>query len=128
RSGWTPEVRVLEPWLDQLFAADWPKLLEELPAKPIAICEDPRDLDYFINVDASNDLREMAAAVRARGMQRQAAGDPATYARQFRGMLVAVRAARTKCGIGTALLALETEEIALSGLTEWLAALDGHPD
>ncbi|HKA06264.1 MAG TPA: ABC transporter permease [Gemmataceae bacterium] len=128
QSGWGQEVRVLEPWLDQMFALEWPKLLEQLPTKPAAVFEDPRDLDYFNSVEAANDLRELAAAVRARGMQRLAVGDPDTYARQARGMLAAIRTARTKCGIGTALLALDAEETVLGGLTEWLSKHDARPD
>jgi len=126
--GWRADSSVLEPWLNQVFAQDWPRLLEELPAIPVGVFDDPRDRDYFTPPEAINDLREMAAALRARGMQRQLAGDDDTFARFFRGGLAAVRSARHKTGVDSAQGALVAEETLLAGLTEWLGRLNGRAD
>jgi hypothetical protein len=126
--GWKPDSRVLNPWLDRVFAQDWLGQLEKVADAPIGVYDDPRDVDYFTPPDAINDFREMAAALRARGMQLQDAGHDESYIRLLRDGLAAVRTARYKSGFEISLAALRAEEILLAGLTEWLGRLDGRAD
>ena len=122
--GWKPESRALGPWLDRVFAEDWVRLLDQVADAPIGVYHDPRDVDYFSPSETINDLGKMAAALRARGMQLQEAGDDEAYVRLLRGGLAAVRTARYKSGFEMSAAALRAEEILLAGLTEWLQRMD----
>ena len=62
--GWHDDSTTLEPWLNQVFAQDWPRLLDELSAVPLGVFDDPRDRDYFSPPDALNGLKELGAASR----------------------------------------------------------------
>ncbi len=118
----------LKPWLDRVFKDNWPALLEELDHKPIGVFEDPRDIDYSTPEDDPHAFREMILALRARGIQKQAEGDPATYAHFIPGALAACRSARNLGGWRTPILALQSEEIILEGINDWLANLNGHTE
>src|SRR5207302_10212690 len=72
--------------------------------------------------------REMVMAIRARGMQRLAEGDPSTFAELLPGGLAACRSARYMTGSRTPVLALSAEEILMEGINDWLAELEGHGD
>jgi len=126
--NWTPAAQVLKPWLDQVFAEDWPNRLVELDQRPAGLFEDPRVLDHFSPLDDVKNLREMLLAIRLRGIQRQAEGDPDTYARLLKGGLAAVRNARYRGTWRTPELALECEEILLGALFNWLGKLEDRPD
>jgi hypothetical protein len=128
RTGWTTETEPLGPWLDRVFAGEWVKILDGLSDKPAGVYEDPRDVDYTTPPDAFLNLREMTYAVRARGLQRQATGDPAAYPRLLRGALVAVRTGRNRGGLQAAHTALDGEDALLGGLSEWLDRLHGRAD
>lgn len=128
RFGWSEETEPLGPWLDLVFAADWVQTLETVADRPPGLFEDPRDVDHFTSPDGYLSLREMAYALRARGVQRQAAGDPDVYPRLLRAGLTAVRAARHHAGLMGADVALECEQVLLGGVPDWLDRLDGRPD
>jgi hypothetical protein len=129
RTGWTTYTEeALGPWLDAVFAGKWVESLDDLANKPIGMYEDPRDLDYFSPPDNFVYLRDMILAVRARGLQRQSAGDPATYPRLLRNGLAAVRTGRNRGGVLAVSFSLDCEEALFSGLTEWADRLDGRPD
>lgn len=128
RVGWTPDAAQLGPWLDRVFAAEWVRELEQAADGSPGVYEDPRDLDYFTPPDTFLNLRDMTIALRVRGMQRQAAGDPAAFARLLKAGLAAVRTARNRGGLQSVDVALDSEFTLLSGLPEWLDRLDGRPD
>jgi hypothetical protein len=128
RGGWTVESAALDPWLDRVFAADWPKALLDVADRPPGVYEDPRDLDYFTAPDSFDNLGEMTLALRARGMQRLAAGDPAAFPRLLRAGLAAARTGRYGGGLLAAATALECEQVLLGGVAEWLDRQDGGRD
>ncbi|MSR51837.1 MAG: hypothetical protein EXS09_00935 [Gemmataceae bacterium] len=127
-TGWTPQYQMLKPWLDRIFAEDWPSRLIELDQKPQGFFEDPREINHFSPLDDIRNLREMMLAVRIRGLQLQAEGDPEAYARLLRGGLAAVRNARFRGSWRTPDAAIECEEVLLGGLFVWLGDLDGRAD
>ena len=130
RFGWSEDSNRLKDWLDKVVPENgsWPAMLNELVGKPIGVFEDPRDLDYFSTDTSSRDLREMIVALLARSFQRQAEGDSATYVRFLPGALAALRTARFMGGWRTPEFAMQSEEILLHGLSDWLAALEGRAD
>jgi hypothetical protein len=129
RDGWTPEnSMLLDRWLNQVFAADWPRVLEEVADDPPGVYEDPRDLDFFSPPDSFQNLRDMSIALRVRGMQRQAAGDPDVFPALLRAGLAAARTARNRGGFQSVEIAHECERWLLFGIPYWLAHLDGRPD
>jgi ABC-2 family transporter protein len=120
RIGWTTDAVPLARWLDRVFAADWLKSLDEAGNGPIGLFEDPRDLHFYDSLESIGQLREMSHALLARGLQRQQAGDDATYCQLLRGGLAAARTARNGGGRDCAVAGLECEEILLGGLSDWL--------
>jgi hypothetical protein len=128
RLGWTGENVALGPWLDEVFRGEWVKRLTEAADKPLGVFEDPRDLDYYTPLETLTDLVEMSSALRARGVQRQSAGDPDAYPRLLRGGLAVARTARHRGGLASARAAHEAEELLLAGLADWLDRLDGRAD
>ncbi|HKB05191.1 MAG TPA: hypothetical protein VKD90_23400 [Gemmataceae bacterium] len=126
--GWGAEGTALKPWLDQVFADNWHRQLDDLATRAVGVYDDPRNLDYANRQEETRDLRAMTIALRLRGLQRQAEGDPDTYLRLLRGGLAAARTARNKGGLVTVTVAFQCEDLLLSGFVEWLAALDGRAD
>lgn len=128
REGWTPEAATLDRWLDRVFAAEWPHLLEQIADDPPGMYEDPRDLDYSTPPDSFQNLRDMAVALRVRAAQRQAVGNPEAFPRLLKCGLAAARTGRNRGGLLATDVAFDSEFILLSGLPEWLDRLDGRPD
>lgn len=126
--GWTPEAAALTPWLDRVFTGDWVTTLERLADEPKGVFEDPRDLDYLKPLDSYRDLLDMSYAVTARGLRRQAAGDPEAFVRHLGGALAAIRTTRNRGGLAAVATALDGERALLHGLTLWLEALPRRPD
>lgn len=121
QSDWGPESELMVPWLNQVFAGEWPRLLDELPDKELGTFEDPRNLDYAstaILEDASG-VRDLLAALRVRGIQRLHDGDPAEFPRLLRGGLAVARFARHLGGNEITRASFMGEEFLLRGVMEW---------
>ena len=102
----------------------------DLPPWKLGILEDPRNQSLASkqpDEDAMT-LREMAAAIRARGVQQVRDGQPVSMLRLARGGLAVARTARHMGGMRTVQAAFSAEEALLGGVQEWAAEVVGRPD
>jgi hypothetical protein len=128
RNGWTENDPEMIAWLDRVFTPDasgsdesWPKMAADAANMPLGVYE----LPGLVNTPATtvaglDNARKMTVALLARGLQKQAEGDPAEFVSAFR---IAVMLARTvRYGSGYLGLAggIELERVALSGVDVWL--------
>jgi len=129
QAGWQAQ---LSDWLDKMFR-DAPAGLSELTwhetaanaAKaPLGIYEYPQ----FLGVSGSSvvsldSARRMGIALLARGLQRQAEGDPDDFPRRLRVALTLAQTLRNHSTVANYLTGVEVERAALQALDQWLEQL-----
>jgi hypothetical protein len=128
RTGWGPGAEGLGKWLDRMFAGDWVETLNKLGEQQTGVFDDPRDRDAFTATDVYGDLRDMGMVLQARALQRLAAGDPDAYPPLLRGGLAVARSARAKSMRMAVRRAMETEDVLLRGLADWLRQAPARAD
>jgi hypothetical protein len=112
------------PWFTQAESAANPP-----PHLPPGMYEDPRLVSGAQTAAALEHARRMAAAVIARGLQRQAEGDPAEFVRSLKISLAIARNVRNNSVIAAVNIGNAAERHALLiPVEQWLANLDGRPD
>ena len=108
------------PWFAQADAA---------ADRPTGMYEDPRLVSGSQTMTALDHARRMAAAVVARGLQRQAEGDPAEFVRSLKTVLGVARNVRNNSVVAAVNVGNGIERAALLVPVEkWLAGLDGRPE
>lgn len=130
RSGWPGDDPELGAWLDRLFGqtrpgsedAPWYVLAEGAAAQPVGIYEYPQTMTVTgSSALALENARRMAVALLARGLQRQAAGDPAAFVPALRTTLALARTLRNGSGIDALRSGNDVERTALAALDRWLS-------
>ncbi len=126
--GWTGDDPELAAWLDRLFAGDWVQSLREAADLPPGMVVDLR-LETIDSPDRVLDpARRIAAALVARGLQRQAAGDDDAYVENLRLGLALARALRRRQPDIEVIVGRSAESILLQGMYPWMEHLHGRPD
>jgi hypothetical protein len=127
--GWPTDGQSdLDNWLDAVFKDGWDKPLFEAAQKPLGVVSDPTTLTFMSPVTAVQPLREMAAAMLARGLQLQARGDPAAFVRYLDATLALARNSRNKAIWLFVATGRSIEFLATTALDRWLERLNGRPD
>lgn len=154
-AGWPDDPQTFRKWLDKVFANDWvrgivapgepreddpgadrvgrpidPAERFDLPPWKLGVLEDPRNQSHFSTQveEDGRTVREMAVAIRARGLQRLRDGDPVAMLRLVRGGLAVVRTARHMGGLTAVYSAFAAEATLLAGVHVWAGHLAGRPD
>jgi hypothetical protein len=143
-SGW-PSVRFGSPkedpelaaWLDRVCAdpalapdeKPWPLSATEAGTRPLGVYEPPHMVNSAAASAGSLDnARKMAVALLARGLQSQAAGDPAAFVSAFRTAVALARSMRNGGGMLALVTSIELERTALSAADRWFERLTGAPE
>ena len=127
-SGWPADDAELAAWLDKLFADDWVSMLKEAADLPPGMVENLRNENINSLDPVAQPAREIAALLRARGLQRQAAGDDGAYVENLRIGLGLARALRYHAPYLNVIVSRAVEGILVGGLDRWLEKLNGKPD
>jgi hypothetical protein len=136
RDGWQPDDDELADWLDRVYADAPPNAEEkawhvqaaEAAAKPVGFYEPPQMAGSMTaTAQAMDNARRMAVALVVRGLQRQAAGDPAAFVPAFRTTIMLARNLRNGSGLAALIAALDVERVALKAVDRWLERLGGVP-
>lgn len=118
----------LAVWLDDLFTdEDW-QVLHDAAALPAGMIEDPRNMTLLTRLAAAREAPSLGTVLTARGLQKQAEGDPAVFVRHLDTGLAVVRNLANHAPEIVVPIALSTEDTLLHGVERWLERLDGRPD
>ncbi len=126
--GWVAGDGQLAAFLDRVFAEEWARELAESADHPTGVAADPREATFSTPVrPRPADLA--AQLLIARGLQRQADGDPAAFVGHLRSGLALARNLRHGCP-SWGLWAGESVDTfrMLPAVERWLERLDGRPD
>lgn len=125
--GWAAGNPRLGAFLDLVFVNTWAVQLTAAAAEPHGIVVDPRTVTLdapFLGIDSANPA---AAILVARGLQRQAEGDPAAFVEYLDAGLALARNLRRGGLVFPLFAGWQVEGIMLTGVERWLEALDGQP-
>lgn len=122
----------LADWLDKMFVKtpagfpepSWHETAVEAAKAPLGIYEYPQ----FLGVSGSSivsldSARRMAVALLARGLQKQAEGDPDDFPRRLQVTMTLARTMRNSSTVANYLTGVEIERAALQALDQWLGQL-----
>lgn len=134
-AGWPDDRPDLDEWLDAVFKNGWEESLFVAAGKPLGVLEDPTTLDAAVWL-APEPVRRasLEAAIAmghlmiARGLQKQARGDPAAYVRYLDATLALARNAKNKTVDDYVFVGRRIEANALTSVDRWLERLAGRPD
>jgi hypothetical protein len=120
----------LRAFLDLEFDDVWAKQLAESANLPTGVLVDPRETtEAALFVIPESRTPEIAATMLvARGLQRQADGDPGTFVDNLRTGLSLARNLRNHSGRFLVSRSLHVERRMLGGVEKWLERLEGRPD
>jgi hypothetical protein len=125
--GWKDSAPRVGAWLDLMFGDSWARDLAEAADHPTGIVLDPRELNASA-VPLINEARNVPVLLVARGLQRQAGGDPAAFVEHLRVGLALARNLRHRTITFSAYVSRGVETEMLRGAELWLQRLDGRPD
>jgi hypothetical protein len=126
--GWPADRPDLDAWMDGAFADRWDEPFFVAAGKPLGMIADVGSLNFMTEFAAVDAVREAPTLMIARGLQRQAAGDPAAYVRYLDAALTVARNARNKSPSIYQMFARSIESQALASVDRWLERLAGRPD
>ena len=134
RQGWPAHDAELATWLDRVYSgahlapdeAPWPAMAALAGERPVGVFESPQ-LVNTAAVTAGNleNARRMAVALLARGLQRQAGGEPGAFLPALRTVMALVRNLRNGSGIMALVVGIEVERQALFAADRWLERFAG---
>ncbi|AMV27862.1 hypothetical protein VT84_25895 [Gemmata sp. SH-PL17] len=134
RQGWPAHDAELASWLDHVFLdphltadeAPWPVMAAGAADKPVGVFESPQLVNTAAATAASlENARRMAVTLLARGLQRQAAGEPGEFLPALRTVMALVRNLRHGSGVLALVVGLEVERMALLAADRWLERFAG---
>lgn len=126
--GWPTDRPDLDDWTDQAFATGWDQQFFDAAKKPVGVLEDPNEMTYATPFKHLDSLHKMGPLFLARGLQKQARGDPAAFVDVLDAWLAAVRTMRNNSVAVSVNHARMQELLAYQALDRWLERLDGRPD
>lgn len=126
--GWPGGNPELGRWLDTQFEDEWYQMVKRAADQPPGIMERPVDLTVLSQPRTLEPAKTIAALLAARGLQRQAAGDPADFVDQLRLGLNLARNLRRQSIFVTVYTSWVIERTLFQGLERWLENLEDHPD
>ena len=118
----------LDAWMDDMFAGGWDEPILAAAGKPLGVVENVNDMIFPGWSPLTYELRTAAYLMIARGLQKQARGDPAAYTKYLDATLAASRNMRNKSVYNCVLFGLVAEQAALSSVSTWLERLGDRPD
>ncbi len=125
---WSKGDRRLKDWLDRVLADGWAGQLAEAAGHPTGVAFDPREATLFDSPRQAEAARTAASLLVARGLERQARGEPAVFVDDLRTGLALARNLRHKTLKRSVDAGRAAETIMLEGVERWLRRLDGRPD
>jgi len=137
RNGWPPadKDKDLGPWLDRVFRPsgrpgepDWFTVVEEVTGQRVGVYEYPQLVGLSGPRDGAlqNGVR-MVSALLARGLQKQADGDPGEFLVRFRQALHVGRTMQNGTIVVAYLMGTDVIRLALTALDRWLERLGDDP-
>lgn len=126
--GWPANDPELSALVDRLFADDWPRDLAAAVDLPPGVLLDPRVLTLDSALPELEAASEAGRLLAVRGLQRQAASDPAEFVRALHTILPLTRTLRDRPLLIGVLVSWRMEEHSLTALERWLERLDGQPE
>ncbi len=128
RLGWPVADPELGMWLDRVMVASpepeegpWPALAASATKHPNGVFEYPQLVGVVPSRESTlENARRMSIALLARGLQRQAAGDPEAFLSFLRTTIALSRTMRTGSIINAYTTGAEIERTALLALDRWL--------
>lgn len=136
QSGWNEDAE-LGAWLDRVCSdppvapddVPWPALAETAAGREVGVYEPPQLVSTTATTAAGLDnARQMAVTLLARGLQLQAAGDPAAFVAAFRTAVALARTLRNGAGLLGLVAGLDLERVALYAADRWMERLPGRAD
>ncbi len=125
-AGWSNDHRDLATFLDRLFQGGWPGKLAEAANLPTGVIIDPRtEPDDGTLLSESYDANNFLVA---RGLQRQAEGDPGAFVENLRIGLALTRNLRRRTTLLSVSTARGQQRLLTQGVGVWLENLDRRPD
>jgi hypothetical protein len=115
-------------WLNGVFRQEWPQRLDEAADKRPGVIEDPRMILAGRRTRLAPSAHVAAVLLAARGLQKQAEGDPAVFVKNLRSGLALTRNLQHRSVTEAARYTGFVESAMLHGLDRWLERLDGRPD
>jgi hypothetical protein len=126
--GWPRDRPHLERWLEHVFDAPWAGQLEQGVRMPLGLLDDPRRLTLASPLAIMQNAEEASDLLLARGLARQASGDPAAFLDDLQTTLAFCRHLRHHAVRAAILITRRMEQRALAAVDCWLERLEGHPE
>jgi hypothetical protein len=128
--GWQIDNNRLRAFLDLTFDDTWAKQLAESANLPTGVVVDPREITLatLFAVPESRNSGVAATLLVARGLQRQADGDPGAFVDHLQTGLSLARNLRNHGGRLLVTRSVQVERRMLGGVEKWLEKLDGRAD
>ncbi len=136
RTVWPKDDPDLTAWLDRAFgeraAADdppWPEQAAAAAALPVGMYEPPGLVGTAAATAAALDnAKRMGLALLGRGLQREAAGDPAAFPPAYRTAVALARSVRYGGGQQALAASIDLERAALAAADGWAGRQTGRAD
>jgi hypothetical protein len=123
--GWVAGDGRLGAFLDRVFEDPWARDLAEAADLPTGVLVDPREL----NAGSPLPVAQSAATLLvARGLQRQAEGDPSVFVENLRAGLALARNLRRRTVPIAGQISFHIDQQLARGVERWLERLDARPD
>jgi ABC-type transport system involved in multi-copper enzyme maturation permease subunit len=126
--GWSGDDPELAAWLNKIIAGEWVGMLKETADMPPGMVEDMRNLTNWSRQPVAENSQRITISLAARGLQRQASGDDATFVQNLRIALGLSLAMRHRAPPLDVYCGRESEVLLLKALDRWLERLHGRPD
>jgi ABC-type transport system involved in multi-copper enzyme maturation permease subunit len=127
--GWPDGKPELAGLLDEAFAANWPKRLQEASTKPVGVVEDPRRLTVFGPERYLQPALTASRLLAVRGLQVQKMdNDPAVFIDHFTAGMALGRTLWNHSTTRSARAGWSVQSQQLDGLDRWLEQLRGRPE
>jgi hypothetical protein len=123
--GWEARDGRLGAFLDRVFQDPWARELAEAADLPTGVLVDPRELNAGSPLP---DAQTATTLLVARGLQRQAEGDPSVFVENLRTGLALARNLRHRTVLIAGHISFHIDQQLAHGVGRWLERLDGRPD
>lgn len=141
--GWPADDPKLGEWLDAFYGADargpaggvtgaedkpWFDLVAVAVASPdVGMYEHPQLIGTTATTQALDHARRLATVVLARGLQRQAAGDPAEFVASLRAVVPLAASLENRSIVAALMTGYWVERATAEAVRNWLRAMDADP-
>jgi hypothetical protein len=126
--GWPADDRPLAAFVELMSNDAWARDLAHSAELPAGVVADPRETVFLSLRDQLQAAEFAAALLAARGLQRQAEGDPAAFLASLKTGLALARNLRHHTVSMSVLRSRQVEARLEEGVERWLERLDGRPD